>query len=374
MKKKKIPAQPIKALFSREGLCIPQCWVAEKAQAEKDKALARARRKEEKGEEGGFGLSLFGKKKAAAVAADKKQRGKAAEEVGIDDSDEAGETDTELESDDDEDAAAEEPAGAQEGEDPDFKYQPLSKYEVFSFMRRVHDRSSSRVVEGEDAVEDMERAEKMVGVLYEQLPAQTLKQMSQQNRIKANLWQDSLVYGETEVPEFLEVIIESFYVDCAMISIASTVQLGTETFISKAAFGAATPRISGESCHRLWCPNLILRKIIRVFFSWINEPSLPLQIRCHAKEEFNAQPSLLGILHQVLVKLKRIHGHMMSTGGSFWDLGAGSGKLVIAAAMMHNFEVGFNPRKLHTRNINRVHVFPHARHADISSVVPSVLL
>lgn len=41
-----------------------------------------------------------------------------------------------------------------------------------------------------------------------------------------------------------------------------------------------------------------------------------------------------------MVKLKRIHGHMMSIGGSFWDLGAGSGKLVIAAAMMHNFEVG----------------------------------
>lgn len=40
-----------------------------------------------------------------------------------------------------------------------------------------------------------------------------------------------------------------------------------------------------------------------------------------------------------MVKLKRIHGHMMSVGGSFWDLGAGSGKLVIAAAMMHNFEV-----------------------------------
>lgn len=38
------------------------------------------------------------------------------------------------------------------------------------------------------------------------------------------------------------------------------------------------------------------------------------------------------------MKLKRIHGHMMSIGGSFWDLGAGSGKLVIAAAMMHNFE------------------------------------
>lgn len=36
---------------------------------------------------------------------------------------------------------------------------------------------------------------------------------------------------------------------------------------------------------------------------------------------------------------------MMSAGGSFWDLGAGSGKLVIAAAMMHNFEVRFNPRQ-----------------------------
>lgn len=40
-----------------------------------------------------------------------------------------------------------------------------------------------------------------------------------------------------------------------------------------------------------------------------------------------------------MVKLKRIHGHMMSTGGSFWDLGSGVGKCVIAAAMMHNWEV-----------------------------------
>lgn len=40
------------------------------------------------------------------------------------------------------------------------------------------------------------------------------------------------------------------------------------------------------------------------------------------------------------MKLKRIHGHMIEPGGSFWDLGAGVGKLVIAAAMGHNFEVG----------------------------------
>lgn len=42
---------------------------------------------------------------------------------------------------------------------------------------------------------------------------------------------------------------------------------------------------------------------------------------------------------QVLLKLKRIHGHMMRPGGSFWDLGSGVGKLVIAAAAMHDFEV-----------------------------------
>lgn len=46
-----------------------------------------------------------------------------------------------------------------------------------------------------------------------------------------------------------------------------------------------------------------------------------------------------------MVKLKRIHGHMMSNGGSFWDLGAGGGKLVIAAAMMHNFEVSYQARQ-----------------------------
>lgn len=46
-----------------------------------------------------------------------------------------------------------------------------------------------------------------------------------------------------------------------------------------------------------------------------------------------------------MVKLKRIHGHMMSNGGSFWDLGAGCGKLVIAAAMIHNFEVSCESRQ-----------------------------
>lgn len=205
MKNKRIPAQPMKALFAKEGLCIPQCWVAEKAQAKKDRALARAKKAEEKAE-GGFGMSLFGKKKAAttAVVADQKQASKAAE-VGVDDSDEAGETDTELESDDEKSAVADGHRRTEHGEASEYRYEALSKYEVFSFMRRVHDRAGAGVVETEDAIEGIESAKKMVSMLYEHLPAQTLKDMSQQNRIKAGLRQDSLVYGEIDLTHFLKV-------------------------------------------------------------------------------------------------------------------------------------------------------------------------
>lgn len=206
MRKKRISGQPLKALLAKEGLCIPQCWVTEKEQAEQDRARARLQKAEEK-LQGGFSLSLFGKKKTpGATLAGPKQPGEAAED-GLHDSDDAGETDTELESDDEEGAAAEKFAGTEEGQEPGYKHCSLSKYEVFSLMRRVHDRAGAGLTEAEDVVEEMERAEKMVGMLYEHLPAQTLKGMSQQSRIKANLRQDSLVYGEIDLPHFLKVNI-----------------------------------------------------------------------------------------------------------------------------------------------------------------------
>ena len=205
MKKKRISGQPLKALFAKEGLCIPQCWVAEKEQAAQDRARARQQKAEEK-TQGGFGSSLFGKKKTPpAGLADKKQPAGETAENGINDSDEAGETDTELDSDDEEGAAVDKLTGTEEGQESGYKYCSLSKYEVFSLMRRVHDRAGAEVTEAEDVVEEMERAEKMVATLYEHLPAQTLKEMSQQSRIKANLRQDSLVYGEMDLPHFLKV-------------------------------------------------------------------------------------------------------------------------------------------------------------------------
>lgn len=72
------------------------------------------------------------------------------------------------------------------------------------------------------------------------------------------------------------------------------------------------------------------------------------------------------------MKLKRIHGHMMSIGGSFWDLGAGAGKLVIAAAMMHNFEVSTSRRWRPRCSISPVLQRP--AHTAKSSVLPLVLL
>ncbi|CAM9170214.1 unnamed protein product [Ectocarpus fasciculatus] len=232
MKNKKISAQPLKDIFAKEGLCIPQCWVVEKIQVEKDRALARAQKAAEK--KSGLGRTLFGKKK-------KKKTGEA-QAVGEVKADDANETDTETESD--EDVADNPVAGTEEGQASGYKYKALSKYEVFSFMRRVHDRAGAAMIETEEAAEDMHKAKKMVDMLYEHLPVQTLKEISQQNRINAGLMQDSLAYGEVDMSHFLKV----------------------------------------------------------------------------------------------MVKLKRIHGHMMSTGGSFWDLGSGVGKCVIAAAMMHNWE------------------------------------
>lgn len=210
MKKKKISGQSLKTLLAKEGLCIPRCWVAEKERAEQDRASARLRKTEERlqGVQGGVGMSLFGKKKTPAAAlADQKQPGGTAED-GIDDSDEAGETDTELESDDEESAAADKLARQDEDQELGYKYCSLSKYEVFSLMRRVHERAGAAVTEAEDAVEEIERAENMVGMLYEHLPPQTLKEMSQQSRIKANMRQDSLVYGEIDLACFSKVRTE----------------------------------------------------------------------------------------------------------------------------------------------------------------------
>ncbi|CAM9697476.1 unnamed protein product [Ectocarpus sp. 12 AP-2014] len=245
MRNKKISAQPMKDIFAKEGLCIPQCWVAEKIQAEKDRALARAHKSAEK-KKGALGRTLFGKKKkktaAAAVAGSDRKKTGEAQAVGEIKADEANETDTETESDED---VADDPAARTDGRQTSvYKYKALSKYEVFSFMRRVHDRAGAAIIETEEAVEDMHKAKKMVDMLYEHLPVQTLKEISQQNRINASLMQDSVAYGEIDISHFLKV----------------------------------------------------------------------------------------------MVKLKRIHGSMMSAGGSFWDLGSGVGKCVIAAAMMHNWE------------------------------------
>ncbi|CAM9886475.1 unnamed protein product [Laminaria digitata] len=237
MKKKELPAQPLKALFAKEGLCIPQCWRTEKENNAKDKALARAGKAADSVNRT-FGMSkMFDKKKTAADLGKLKKGGDPGSADRPDD------PDPELDYEIDKSVAVGDTGAAREGA-TGYTYQPLSKYEVFSFMRRVHDRVGDGVLEAEQAVEDMEQAEKLVGVLYERLPAEKVKAMSQQNRIKAGLRHDSLAYGEMSIPHFLKV----------------------------------------------------------------------------------------------MVKLKRVHGHMSSVGGSFWDLGAGVGKLVIAASMMHNFE------------------------------------
>lgn len=197
MKKKEIPAQPLKALFAKEGLCIPQCWRTEKENNVKDKALARAGKAVDSVKRT-FGVSMFEKKKTAA------DLGKLKKEGNPSGSDLADDPDPELDYEIDKSVALGDTSAAGEGA-TGYTYQPLSKYEVFSFMRRVHDRVGAGVLETEQAVEDMEHAEKIVGVLYEHLSAETTKAMSQQNRMKAGLRRDSLVYGEMSIPHFLKV-------------------------------------------------------------------------------------------------------------------------------------------------------------------------
>lgn len=195
MRKRKIPAQPLKALFAKEGLCIPKCWVAEKTQEAIKKELAAANQHMEKNK-GIFGRPLFGKKKSIA---EQHQGGSKSGE----DADQAGESDTEPESDIDEDVVR----GAGNGDTTElaYKYEPLSKYEVFSFMRRVHDRIGPGMVETDEVIEEIQRAENMVNMMYEDLPADKLKAISQQNRIRSSLREDSFVYGEITLLSFLQV-------------------------------------------------------------------------------------------------------------------------------------------------------------------------
>lgn len=55
----------------------------------------------------------------------------------------------------------------------------------------------------------------------------------------------------------------------------------------------------------------------------------------------------------------------MEPGGSFWDLGAGVGKLVIAAAMGHNFEVGSRALRYCT---SAVTMFARGRNVEESRI------
>lgn len=193
MRKKKIPAQPLKALIAKEGLCIPQCWEVEKVQRARNKELARAKKLADANVKGSFASSLFGRKKVATGVGQK----------GTDAGAEVDDLDTDLDSDLGEDTATGDPDAGDD--EPGYSYERLSKYEVFSYMRRVHDDVGVGVVETEEAVENTELVEKVVDILYEHLPAHTSAAKSQQNRIKAGLGQDSLVYGEIEISHFSKV-------------------------------------------------------------------------------------------------------------------------------------------------------------------------
>lgn len=198
MKKKEIPAQPLKAIFAKEGLCIPQCWITEKEQNFRKVASARAEKAADSVKRTFGGSSMFDKKKST-VDLEKIEPGDGGG------ADPADDPDPELDPIIDGGVASSGDTAATGAGRTAYTYQPLSKYEAFSFMRRVHDRVGPEVLETEQAVEDMEHAERIVGVLYEDLPSEKVKAMSQQNRMKAGLRNDCLVYGEMSILHFLKV-------------------------------------------------------------------------------------------------------------------------------------------------------------------------
>lgn len=198
MKKKKIPAQPLKYLIAKEGLRIPHCWVAEMTKTaekrEKDKLTSTGNGGQKL--KGLLGKSLFGKKNVAAERGGWSGEGDA---HGIE-----GESDTEQESDVEGNVSAGGDAAAVESVESSYVYRSLSKYEVFSYMRRVHDHLGPGVLDAEETADNIREAQNIVSMLYDQLPAETVKATSQQNRLKAGLRQDSLVYGELEVSHFVK--------------------------------------------------------------------------------------------------------------------------------------------------------------------------
>lgn len=201
MRQKEIPAEPLKALLAQEGSTMPQCWVDENAAnvAKQELAVENTLAQKRRGVFGG--KSMFGKPRAdidnnTPTAVDQ----------------EAGESDTEPESDidDEENPVVSSPTrigGGRgvEGNEQGFVYQPLTKYEVFAYMRRLHSRMGPRVLEAEEAVETMNKTLTLVGRLYDDLPAAIVKGVSQDNRISAGLKQESLVYGELEIASFVKV-------------------------------------------------------------------------------------------------------------------------------------------------------------------------
>lgn len=197
MKKKKMFTQLVKTLLAKEELCIPQCWVTEMAADVAKRELARENTRLEK-DKGVFGGKLFGKSQSNN------------QDKSILWGQKADQSDTEPESEiENEDpvvlnSTSKESGGDHESE-KHYGYQPLTKCEVFSFVRGLHDRIGPRVLETEEATQDMDTAIKLVNRLYEKVPAAMVKAVSQENRIRSGLTHDSLVYGEVEIASFVKV-------------------------------------------------------------------------------------------------------------------------------------------------------------------------
>lgn len=197
MRKKGIPARPLKDLLAKQTMRLPQCWVTEIAENAKARELAKetAQLDEKKGVFGG--KPVFGGK---TKTFDKNVAGDLV----------AGESDTEPESDlEKEEGKGENPTdqegGVVDGDGLVYMYQRLTKYEVFSYMQKLHDRTGPRLLETEEAKADIHRVEERVDALYEELPVGTAKAISQENAITAGLRHDSLAYGEIDTVFFLKV-------------------------------------------------------------------------------------------------------------------------------------------------------------------------
>ncbi|CAM9173767.1 unnamed protein product [Chrysoparadoxa australica] len=267
--KQGVDVQELKDQINRIGIGVPECWeqemvdIARKAREKSERKAMAAEEELQREVERQLAGKQMGKKKAKAPQPKKeglkspKEKGSSGSFFGIGKrkqpepepkkhEEEEGGSDTDSMTSADTDVEVGNKGGKGNGKDKKEEVPPvnLTKYEVFSFMRRLHKMYGPNIVEEEQVKSSMKWACQHLDAIFESCTAEKAKVMSQEARIKGGINKDTLAYGEIDVATFIRLV----------------------------------------------------------------------------------------------AKLQMIHGHMSSQGGTFYDLGSGVGRLVLASALMHDFD------------------------------------